>query len=123
VTPAGTSRAAAISAVTFGPGRTPPIPGLAPCEIFSETIFTWSSAACSANRSGSKSPSGVRQPKYPVPTSQTRSPPGSRWYREIPPSPVSWANPPSRAPSFSARIALPDSAPKLIAETFSSAMS
>ena len=39
------------------------------------------------------------------------------------PSPVSWANPPFAAPPLSASIALPDSAPKLIADTLSSAMS
>ena len=31
VSPAGTPRARAISSVTFAPGSTPPIPGLAPC--------------------------------------------------------------------------------------------
>ena len=36
---------------------------------------------------------------------------------------MSWAKPPIAAPLFSARSALADSAPKLIAETFSSAMS
>ena len=41
----------------------------------------------------------------------------------MPPSPVSWANPPRAAPAFNAEIALADSAPKLIAETFSIAIS
>ena len=41
----------------------------------------------------------------------------------MPPSPVSWAKPPSRAPALRARSAFALSAPKLIAETFSSAMS
>jgi hypothetical protein len=40
----------------------------------------------------------------------------------IPPSPVSWANPPRAAPAFNARSAFADSAPKLIAETLSNAM-
>ena len=43
------------------------------------------------------------------------TPPCSRRWTEIEPSPVSWANRPSRAPRFSARIALADSAPKLMA--------
>ncbi len=50
------------------------------------------------------------------------SPPFSRWYRERPPSPVSWANPPIAAPVLRARMALADSDPKLIAETLSRAI-
>ncbi len=61
--PFGTPRASAISWVTFAPGRTPPMPGLAPWLSFSETIRTWSPAAVSANLCGSKSPSSVRAPK------------------------------------------------------------
>src|SRR5699024_9038112 len=61
--PWGTCRMRAISADTFGPGSTPPIPGLAPWLSFSETHFTWSLAATAVNSSGSKSPSGVRVPK------------------------------------------------------------
>lgn len=41
----------------------------------------------------------------------------------MPPSPVSCAKPPRAAPPLSARMAWEDRAPKLIAETFSSAMS
>ncbi|MCU1696635.1 MAG: hypothetical protein JWR34_2698 [Mycobacterium sp.] len=41
----------------------------------------------------------------------------------MPPSPVSWANPPRAAPVLSASMALADSAPKLIADTLSIAMS
>jgi hypothetical protein len=63
VSPAGTSRALAISCVTFGPGRTPPIPGLAPCDSFNDTNLTWSCAAFSANLCSSNPPSLVRQPK------------------------------------------------------------
>ena len=40
VCPSGTLRVSAISLVTLGPGRTPPIPGLAPWLSFSETILT-----------------------------------------------------------------------------------
>ena len=38
--PTGTPRTAAISAVTFAAGSTPPIPGFAPCESLSETHLT-----------------------------------------------------------------------------------
>lgn len=38
------------------------------------------------------------------------------------PSPVSWQNPPMAAPELRASIAAPLSDPKLIADTFSSAM-
>ncbi len=117
--PTGTSRIVAISSVTFAPGSTPPMPGFAPWESLSETIFTCGSCALAANLSGSKSPSGVRAPKYPVPSSQMRSPPNSRWYGEIDPSPVSCAKPPIAAPLLSARTALSLSDPKLIAETLS----
>ncbi len=120
--PLGTPLASAISCVTFAPGSTPPMPGLAPWLSLSETIFTWSPEAVSANFAGSKSPSSVRAPKYPLPISQTRSPP-CWWYLLSPPSPVSWANPPRAAPRLRASRALPLSAPKLIAETFISAMS
>ncbi len=65
--PRGTPRtaaiSAAISAVTFAAGSTPPIPGLAPCESLSDTHLTASCAALSANGFGSNSPSGVRAPK------------------------------------------------------------
>ena len=61
--PSGTLRAWAISRVTLTPGRMPPWPGLAPCEILSSTIFTCSTLACSANISTSKLPSSSRQPK------------------------------------------------------------
>ena len=52
-----------------------------------------------------------------------RSPPRLRWYLLIEPSPVSWAKPPSAAPPFNASIAFADIDPKLIADTFNSAMS
>ncbi len=63
VCPIGTPRVAAISAVTFAPGSTPPKPGLAPWDILIETALTAGSAAFSRNFSASKWPSGVRQPK------------------------------------------------------------
>lgn len=98
VPPSGTPRARAISAFTFAPGSTPPIPGFAPWESFSDTHFTSGSAALSANSRASKSPSAVRHPKYPVPISQTRSPPPRRWWSDRPPSPVSCAKPPAPRP-------------------------
>ena len=62
-TPIGTPRACAISAVTFGPGSTPPWPGLAPCDSLISIILTCGSAACAANRSAQNVPSSLRQPK------------------------------------------------------------
>ena len=73
--PCGTPRTAAISAVTLAAGSTPPIPGFAPWESLSDTHLTAAWAALSANRAGSNPPSGVRAPKYPLPSSHTRSPP------------------------------------------------
>jgi hypothetical protein len=63
VTPTGTLRASAISGVTFAPGSTPPIPGFAPWESFSDTHLTASWAALSANCAASNPPSGRRAPK------------------------------------------------------------
>ena len=79
VLPTGMPRISAISSVTFGPGSTPPMPGFAPWDSLRETILTCGSFAFSANTSGSNLPSGVRAPKYAVPSSQMRSPPCSRW--------------------------------------------
>ena len=61
--PGGTSRASAISIVTFAPGSTPPWPGLAPWLSLSSIIFTCGSRAAAAKASGSKRPSAWRQPK------------------------------------------------------------
>ena len=58
-----TPRASAISSVTFGPGSTPPWPGLAPCESLSSIIFTCGSRALAMKRSSLKEPSSLRQPK------------------------------------------------------------
>jgi hypothetical protein len=63
VWPCGTERASAISALTFEPGSTPPMPGFAPWLSLSSTIFTESWAALSANMSASNPPSLVRAPK------------------------------------------------------------
>ena len=62
-TPIGTPRAAAISGETFGAGRMPPCPGLAPCDSFTSIIFTWSELALATKRSSLKRPSSSRQPK------------------------------------------------------------
>lgn len=123
VSPTGTFRSRAISALTFTPGSTPPLPGADPWDSFNDTHLTSGSAALSANSRASKPPSASRQPKYPVPISQTRSPPPRRWCSDSPPSPVSCAKRPSAAPLLRASTARDDSAPKLIADTFSSAMS
>ena len=63
VCPTSTPRASATSSFTFAPGSSPPSPGFAPWEILIEMAFTWSREARSLNLSGSKWPSGVRQPK------------------------------------------------------------
>ena len=62
-TPIGTPRASAISRVTFGPGSTPPCPGLAPWLSLISIIFTCGSVACLAKSSALNVPSGLRQPK------------------------------------------------------------
>src|SRR5258708_27680405 len=62
-TPAGTPRASEISAVTFGPGSTPPWPGLAPCDSLISIILTWGLAALAAKSSAQNVPSALRQPK------------------------------------------------------------
>ena len=59
----GTPRAAAISALTFGPGSTPPWPGLAPWLSLSSIILTCGSRALAMKRSAQKLPSSLRQPK------------------------------------------------------------
>ena len=59
----GTPRAAAISAVTFGPGSTPPWPGLAPWLSLISIIFTCGSQALAWKRSALNAPSSWRQPK------------------------------------------------------------
>jgi len=61
--PCGTPRASAISAVTLGPGSTPPCPGLAPWLSLSSIIRTCGSRAFSAKRSALKRPCSSRQPK------------------------------------------------------------
>ena len=63
VTPTGMPRASAISAVTLGPGSTPPWPGLAPWLSFSSIILTCGSVAFAWNLSALKVPSSLRQPK------------------------------------------------------------
>ena len=114
--PTLTPRVSAISGVTFAPGKTPPWPGFAPWDNLISTILIWGLETCSTNLSMEKVPSGFRQPKYPEPISQIMSPPCSRWYEEIEPSPVSCAKPPNFAPLFKARMAFGDKEPKLIAE-------
>ena len=58
-----TPRASAISIVTFGPGSTPPCPGLAPCDSLSSIIFTCGSRAFAVKRSSLNEPSLLQQPK------------------------------------------------------------
>jgi hypothetical protein len=62
-TPTGTPRAAAISAVTLGPGSMPPWPGLAPWLSLISMSLTCGSAALAANLSALNVPSSLRQPK------------------------------------------------------------
>ena len=60
--PISTPRISATSLLTFAAGSTPPCPGLA-CESFNSTILICGSAATSANFSGQKLPSLLRQQK------------------------------------------------------------
>ena len=115
----GTPRASAISALTLALGSTPPCPGLAPCDNLISIILTCGELACWVKRSGSKCPSAVRQPKYPEAICQIKSPPCSRWWVDMLPSPVSCANRPKAAPRFRAFTALGDKAPKLMPEMLS----
>ena len=61
--PSCTPRVAAISADTFGPGRTPPRPGLAPWLSFTSSARTGADATRSFSRERSKRPCSSRQPK------------------------------------------------------------
>mmetsp|Transcript_18546 Transcript_18546/g.48424 ORF Transcript_18546/g.48424 Transcript_18546/m.48424 type:complete len:206 (+) Transcript_18546:517-1134(+) len=92
--PSPRPRASAINEVILAAGRMPPCAGLAPWLSLISIILTCSFVAFSLNWSGQKArvPSAsivLPQPKYPVPTFQTTSPP-DRWKREMPPSPVLW---------------------------------
>ena len=60
--PTGTPRAAAISAVTLGPGSTPPWPGFAPWLSWISISLTCGSKALAVNFSLLKMPSSWRQP-------------------------------------------------------------
>ena len=95
----------------------PPRPGLAPWLSLISIARTGAVSTVATRRSRSKVPSRLRQPKYPVPICQTRSPP-LRWWGEMPPSPVVCSAPARAQPLFSASMALPLSDPKLMAETF-----
>ena len=107
---------AAISAVTLAPGSSPPRLGLAPWLSLTSIARTGAPATTSLSRSRLNRPSASRQPKYAVPIWKISSPP-MRWYGDSPPSPVLCRQPARAAPRLSASIALPDSAPKLIADT------
>ncbi len=61
--PIGTCRMWAISSVIFAAGRIPPLPGFAPCESLISMSLTLGWRDLVRNRSGSKLPSSVRQPK------------------------------------------------------------
>ena len=116
-TPGLIPRISAISSLTFAPGSMPPRPGLAPWESLISMARIGADSTRSLSLPSSKRPSSSRQPKYDVPIWKTRSPP-LRWYGETPPSPVFWRQPARSAPRLSASIALPDSAPKLMPEMF-----
>ena len=61
--PTATPRASAISGVTFGPGSTPPWPGLAPCDSLISMSLTCGEVALATNFSSLKRPCASRQPK------------------------------------------------------------
>ena len=122
VWPFGTLRALAISSVTLGPGRTPPMPGLAPWLSFSETHLIASCDRLLAELLGVEA--AVLGPGAEVAGADLPDDVAAlEVVRDRPPSPVSWANPPLAAAWLSAVSGAPESAPKLIAETFSSAIS
>ena len=116
-TPSGTPRVSAISRTPSAAGSTPPSPGLAPWLSLISSARTGAPATSSFSRGRLNRPSSSRQPKYAVPIWKIRSAP-LRWYGEIAPSPVLCRQPASAAPRLIASIALPDSEPKLIPETF-----
>ena len=113
VLPTSTWRISAISAVTFSPGRMPPCPGLAPCDSLISIILTCGLERVLREQVGietRRSPCcGSRSSRCRSARSGRRRPSGDSG--EIPPSPVLWAKPPILAPLFSARTALPLSAP------------
>ena len=63
VTPTGTPRASAMAGVTFGAGRTPPRPGLAPWLSFNSTALTGAESRLARKLSMQKRPSAARAPK------------------------------------------------------------
>src|SRR5699024_12228668 len=98
-------RISAISSLNLSVGKTPPLPWLAPFEIFISNNLTLGLRAFLLNKTGLKSPPFGRQPKYPDPISQTRSASYFKWYGVMPPSPVLWKKSPSRAPLLRAKTA------------------
>jgi len=115
--PASTPRICAMVGVTLAAGSIPPRPGLAPCDSLISSARTGAPSSVRRRCSRLKCPASSRQPKYPVPIWNTSSPPW-RWCSDSPPSPVPCMHPARTAPSLSARIAAPESAPKLMPETF-----
>ena len=123
VVPTGTPRVAAISALTLAPGSTPPSPGLAPWDSLIEMALTAGSCAFSANFVASKLPSCVAAAEVPRTDLPDQVAAGRQVVRTDPALAGVVGESAPAAPPLSASIALADSAPKLIAETLSSAMS
>ncbi len=73
--PIGMPRISLISWVTLAAGRSPPSPGLAPCESLISIALTGAESTTSLSRSRENLPSSLRQPKYAVPICSTMSPP------------------------------------------------
>ncbi len=107
----GTPRSVEISGVIFSFGRSPPFPGLAPCESLISTIFMVGSAQSFLSFSVLSELSSFLTPNLAVPIWKMSSPPSAMWYLGMPPSPVFMAIPARRAPLLSARMAFSPSAP------------
>ena len=91
-------RMAAISAVTFSPGRMPPLPGFAPWDSLISNMRTFSLSATAFRRSSESPPSGSRTPYLAVPIWNTMSAPPSKCIGDSAPSPVFIHTPALRAP-------------------------
>ena len=95
-------RIAAISSVTFSPGRMPPFPGLAPWDNLISNMRTVSWSATALRRSSDSPPPGSRTPYLAVPIWNTMSAPPSTCIGDRAPSPVFIQIPAMRAPLDSA---------------------
>ena len=76
--PSGMPRICAISAVTFSPGSTPPLPGFAPCESLISNAFTHLATSSLQPLARTRLPCASRTPYLAVPICMMTSQPPSR---------------------------------------------